>query len=187
MTARLEPLLTGILSAAASRINDQSSPPSLIHLVPGALPAWDDCCAGGGQMYLRIVEVFPTAGQGPSGAPFPQFDTAQRGVGCGITVIALHLAVGVIRCVHTLDDHGTPPTAAQMNGDALAIADDLAVLLDFLACDLPSVPGVMAKKVGRWTPQGAQGGCGGGEWDFYVAADPCLCQPVPEPDPEPVE
>lgn len=171
------PVLTSILSAAASRLNEEERPTGRTTLSPGAQVAWDDCCAG--QLYLRVIEIYPSAGRGGSGA-FPQMDSVQKGVGCGITLLAAHLALGVIRCAATLDDDGNAPTDAQMSADALGSMADLSTLLDVLGCDLSGLPGVMASKVGRWLPQGVQGGCVGGEWDFYVALDPCLCQtPAP--------
>lgn len=169
------PILTSILSAAASRLNAAEVPAALVHLAPGATVAHDSCCEGGGQLYLRVIEVYPSVGNGSNGVPFPQMDAAQRGVGCGINVLAFHLALGAIRCAHVLDDSGHPPTADEMSHDAEGTMVDLALLLDTLACDLAGLPGVMQTKIGRWTPQGPQGGCAGGEWDFYVGLDPCLC------------
>lgn len=173
MTRSMEPLLTGILSAAASSLTAAGVPAGLVHLSPGLLPAWDNCCEGSGQLWLRVMETYPTAGVG---AAFPQIDTAQKGVGCSINLLALHLGLGVMRCAHTVSDQGVFPTAAQMSSDALNTLDDLGLLLDVITCEVPALRGAMSVKVDRWTPQGVQGGCVGGEWGFYVAFDPCLCQ-----------
>lgn len=170
------PILTSILSAAASALNEDGRPTGRVTLSPGAQVAWDDCCEG--QLYLRIIEVYPSAGRGGSGA-FPQIDAVQKGVGCGITLLGLHLALGVIRCAATLDDEGNAPTDAQMSANTLDATADLATLLDVIACDVAEIDGILARKVGRWLPQGVNGGCHGGEWDFYVGIDPCLCQPPP--------
>lgn len=172
MARNFRPIYTSILSAAASAINP-ANPVGLTHVAPGLLAAWDDCCSG--QLYLRTIEVYPTAGRN---TPFPQFDAGQPGVGCGVNLLAFHLALGVIRCAHTIDDNGTPPTADEMTGDAFDAIDDLSLLLDVISCDLLGLPGIMGVKVGRWQPQGVQGGCHGGEWDFYAAVDPCICTPV---------
>lgn len=165
------PTFVGILSAAASALSEKGRGTALVHLAPGNEAAWDNCCEGGGQTYLRVGEIYPTAGQG---SPFPNIDAAQRGVGCGVTLLALHLYLGVIRCAHTLDDHGTPPTATEMSDDALSALADMAILLDVISCRVPEVWGVQQVKVGQWTPQGVLGGCAGGEWEFYVAVDPCI-------------
>lgn len=169
-----EPLMTSILSVAASALNEAEVPAHLVHLSPGNLPAWDGCCSGGGQLWLRLAEAYPSAG---IGAAFPAIDAAQRGVGCGVNLLALRLGLGIMRCAHTIDSRGKAPTSAQMSGDALATYDDLGLLLDVITCEVPTLPGAMSVKVDRWTPQGVQGGCVGGEWGFYVAFDPCLCQP----------
>jgi hypothetical protein len=183
-----EPVLTSILSAASSALNEAGVPAGLVSLTPGTSPAWDNCCEGGGQLWLRVVEVYPTAG---TGSAFPQVDTAQKGVGagCGIHLLAVRLALGVMRCAHTISDQGVPPTAAEMSSDALATLDDLGILLDVIGCTIPTLTGVLGAKVDRWTPQGVLGGCAGGEWGFYIAVDPCLCKPLPAvypPEPEPV-
>lgn len=181
----LEPLLTSILSAAASTLNENTTPVDLVHLSPGNVPAWDSCCEGSGQLWLRVVEAYPTAGPG---AAFPAIDTAQKGAGmgaCSVRLLALRLALGVMRCAHTIDDQGVPPTAEQMNGDALETLADFGLLLDVITCEVPTLAGAMSVKVDRWTPQGVQGGCVGGEWGFYVAFDPCLCTPAPAPEPAP--
>lgn len=179
----IEPLMTGILSAAASSLNAAGVTPGLVHLSPGNLPAYDNCCEGGGQLWLRLKETYPSAG---IGAAFPQIDTAQKGAAggaCSVHALALNLGLGVMRCAHTIDSNGVPPTAAEMTGDALATYDDLGLLLDVIVCDVPTLAPAMTVKVDRWTPQGVQGGCVGGEWGFYVGFDPCVCQNRPEATP----
>lgn len=171
------PTLTSVLSAASSALNAEGRPTGRVTLSPGGPVAWDDCCEG--QLYLRVIEVYPTMGS--SGAPFPQIDSAQKGVGCGVKMLALHLGLGVLRCAATLDSDGNAPSDAAMSADTLAASADLSTLLDVIACTVPTLPGVQQMKVGRWQPQGVQGGCHGGEWDFYLAVDPCLCTPLPEP------
>lgn len=169
-----EPILTSILSAASSGMASVGVPLSLVHLAPGQQVAWDSCCEGAGQLYLRLGDVFPTAGPG---VPFPGKDGDQKGAGCGIRLLAMRLHLGVIRCAHTIDNTGEPPSAAQMTSDAVRAVDDMALLLDVIACVVPGLAGVMGMKVDRWTPQGVLGGCAGGEWTFYIGVDPCLCAP----------
>ncbi len=167
------PILGSIVSATATALTDAGVPVGLAHVSPGQLPAWDDCCAG--QLYLRVIEVFPTAG---TNAPFPQIDQAQRGAGiaCAINMLAFHLGLGVMRCAHTVDEQGITPTATELTEDAYATMGDLSILLNVIVCNVPGITGVQQVKVGRWLPQGVLGGCVGGEWDFYIAVDPCLCQ-----------
>lgn len=172
----LEPVLTSILSAASSALSEAGLPAELVHLSPGDIPSFDNCCEGGGQLWLRLAEVFPTAGQD---AAFPALDSAQKG-GCGVNLLALHLALGVMRCAHTIDERGRFPSGPEMTEDALGSYDDLMILLNVIVCDLDKLTGVQRVKVDRWSPRGVQGGCAGGEWGFFVAFDPCLCQPPEE-------
>lgn len=169
-------VLQGILSAAASVFNQPGqNKPGRVELTPGLLPAWDDCC--GGQLYLRTIEVYPTAGKN---SPFPAIDTQQTGAAgsmCGFHLVAVHIGLGMIRCAATVDDDGNAPTPAAVSENANTMLDDMATLLDVLVCDAPKIPGVLALKVDRWVPQGVQGGCHGGEWGAFLAMDPCLCQP----------
>lgn len=173
MAADLTPTLQGILSAAASALNEAGREPGRIELTPGNLPAWDDCCDG--QLYLRVVEVYPTAGKN---SPFPQLDAAQSGAAgsvCSIHALAVHIGLGIIRCAATLDQDGNSPTSAAVTADAVLMLADMAALLDVLVCTVPSIRGVMALKMDRWIPQGVDGGCAGGEWGAYFAVNPCLC------------
>lgn len=173
-----EPILNGVLSAAASALVEAGRPTGRVEMVPGRLPAWDDCCEG--QLYLRVIELYPTAGQN---APFPQIDAQQRGAGsrCGFHAVALHIGLGVIRCAATVDGEGNAPTPARVTQDAVTMLDDMALLLDVLVCNAETIQGVQSLKMDRWLPQGVEGGCHGGEWGAYLLVDPCLCQ---TPDPE---
>lgn len=169
MAFDLKPVLQGILSAAASAFEEAGTPPGRVELTPGGLPAWDDCCEG--QLYLRVVEVFP------SGSPFPAFDSAQQGAGgtCSVKLMAVHLALGMIRCAHTLDNDGVAPTPDEVSSDGNQMVDDMQILLDVIMCKVESISKVMKIKLDRWAPQGVNGGCHGGEWNFVIAMDPCLC------------
>lgn len=169
MAFDLKPVLKGILSAAASAFEEAGTPPGRVELSPGNLPAWDDCCEG--QLYIRVLEIFP------SGAPFPEFDSDQKGAAgkCAIKLMAVHLGLGMIRCAHTLDDDGHAPTPEEVTEDGDEMLDDMQTLLDVIVCELESIKGVMKVKLDRWSPQGVQGDCHGGEWAFFIAMDPCLC------------
>lgn len=178
MALDLEPILQGILSAASSAMNEAGRTPGRVELTPGALPAWDDCCEG--QLYLRIIEVYPTMGKN---SPFPQIDAAQVGAAggqCSIHMLAVHIALGILRCAATVDSNGKSPTPAQVTTDAGLMMDDMSTLLDVLVCDSQTVAGVKSLKMDRWTPTPNEGGCVGGEWGAYIAVDPCLCQQVAE-------
>lgn len=130
-------------------------------LAPGEQVAWDDCCDDGGvggQLWVRCLNVFPTG-------PFPQQDNDQK---CGVRFTTAVLAVGVVRCAHTLDDQGNSPTAEEMNGDTLGIMDDMEDLFTAITQDYH-----WKHTVGRWSPLGPDGGCAGGEWVIQVMVQPC--------------
>lgn len=171
MAFDLTPVLTGILSAGSSAFNEAGTPPGRVELTPGNLPAWDDCCAG--QLYLRVVEIFP------SGSPFPVFDSAQAGAAgkCAVKLMAVHLAIGIIRCAHSIDGDGDAPTPQQVTSDGYQMIEDMQILLDVIMCQVETIRKVMKVKLDRWAPQGVNGGCHGGEWNFFIAVDPCLTCP----------
>lgn len=145
-----------------------TNPVGTAFLAPGSQVAWDECCDDdnlggtrhGGQLWVRIVQMRPSM-------PFPQVDNEQK---CGVQLVAAVLGVGIVRCAHTLQDNGEPPTAAQMTGDTTKINTD--------AIDLFSViTEVFAERhrcvLGEWTPQGPDGGCAGGEWQLTIRLQPC--------------
>lgn len=165
--------LKGILSAAASALNeDPARKPGRVELTPGILPAWDDCCSG--QLYLRVIEIYPTMGKG---APFPQIDTTQAGASgrCSLHAVAVHIGLGIIRCAAVLDSQGNAPTVEAVTADGDEMLLDMATLLDVLVCNSQEIAGIMSMKIDKWEPQGVDGGCHGGEWSAYLLMDPCLC------------
>lgn len=176
----LPALLVPVIESTAQVLADAGRPVGLAHLVPGMETAWDHCCDNSGQAYLRVIEVYPTAGMGGgSSSPFPQRDSMQRGAAgasCSINLLALHLGLGVIRCAHTVDNHGRPPTGEQMTSDAAGTYDDLGLLLEVITQVIAAHKAFPKVVVGSWTPLGPSGGCVGGEWTLYAALDPCLGQ-----------
>lgn len=161
----LGPTLETILQCAADALAECGRLPGLVHLAPGAVVSFDNCCEPGGQLWVRLIEIYP------SGRPFPALDSAQQ---CGITELAMRVGVGVIRCAHTLDADGTFPTAAELTSDALNMTADASILLDALLCCVPDQ--VQISKIDRWTPLGPDGGCVGGEWSFFVGVPICPCE-----------
>lgn len=129
---------------------------------PGEEVAWDECCNG--QLWIRVVGLEP------------QMSTVKgNGQPCGVLWWDALLAVGVIRCVHVVDDRGVAPTAAELTEDALQMVADLTAIQQAIICD-PITTRMMA-----WVPLGPQGGCAGGEQRFVVRLAPCGCPEVPSP------
>lgn len=131
-------------------------------LAPGAEVAWDDCCSddgdGGGQLWVRVVNINPSL-------PFPRTDNEQK---CGVTFVAATLGVGTVRCAHTLDDQGNPPTGDQMTGDTNRLMDDMEDIFSGIVDNYE-----WHHKVGAYQPVGPDGGCAGGEWLVTVRVKPC--------------
>lgn len=158
MAPTLTGLVRGVLEHARVALDQADASVGLAHLAPGAEVAWDNCCEGGGQLYVRVLQQYP------SGRPFPSQDLTASS--CAPAMRAALCAVGVIRCAHTLDSDGRPPTAEEMTGDAEETLRDAEVLWKALVCDVKPV--VLSLVMGAWTPLGPQGGCVGGEWQFYL-------------------
>lgn len=167
------PVLEALLDCTLAALCDSGREPGLASLVPGSDVAWDNCCGDKpGQLYVRLMEMYPTAGAGA----FPGRDTRPR---CSPNLWGVRVAVGVIRCVHTVDEQGTPPTADEMQGDALNITKDAAAVRDgILCCFVGNTRNLDGWVLEGWQPQGPRGGCAGGEWVLTLGIATCSC---PEP------
>lgn len=171
MASNLDNVLAGILALAAERFTAADALPGLVFLAPGRTVAWDNCCdddTGGGQLYLRVIRVYPSSS-------FPRVDDIGA---CGAGMVAAQLAIGTVRCAHSIDSEGEAPTAEEMTGDLLNELDDMVLLYEALS-KTEDVPGVIRAALGTWQPTGVQGGCAGGEWTFTIALSG-LCW-VPDP------
>jgi hypothetical protein len=125
-------------------------PVGLVTLAPGNNVVWDNCCEGGGELWVRLISALPQ----------PQASQA-----CDITDLQIRAAVGVVRCMHGVDDDGQPPTAAQMTSDTLETTKDADLLLQAIRA-WPGTNRVVRKtlRVEQGLPLGPQGYCGGWEW-----------------------
>lgn len=147
-----------------------SAPVNRLFVAPGIAAAWDDCCDrspdGDGQAWVAVERVYPTD-------PFPL--EVVEPMRCGPSEYAAALAVGVLRCAHTVDDRGRSPSAEKVTGDAEEVARDRQAALTAILCGfLPDAdPGTW--QLGQWTPLGPDGGCVGGLWRLTVAVGPCPC------------
>lgn len=163
MAFSLDRYSVDLLTRGAEALEAVGRPVHRAHLVPGNSEAWDNCCEDGGQLFLRVVSLHPSTG--PGGRGFPSLDARQA---CGIYEVAATLALGIVRCAHTVDDYGNPPTPDNLTADALVGIYDAEVLLDLIATSADH-PCAQQVSVERWTPKGVRGGCAGGEWLFAVA------------------
>lgn len=147
------PLLESLLTEVQSRLPEET-PVGTISLTPGSTVAWDDCCAG--QVWVRVLSITPVAS-----AP-----------ACGIDSLRVEAAVGIVRCWQGLDDSGRPPTADEMTADAQQMLGDADLLLKSLLSWSPPT-GARRPLLGRGTPLGPEGYCGGFEWNFTVQVLTC--------------
>lgn len=163
MTSSLEPILSGVLSHVASVLDAAGRLPGRVYLAPGAEIAWDACCGddgeAGGQLYLRVDNIWP------SGSPFPE--QLRKVQPCVVPMLAVPVSVGIVRCAHTMDDWGNPPSPEELTGDALALLEDATLIWEGLQ-NLRDVPGVASVQIGQWSPDGPLGGCASGEWSLTL-------------------
>ena len=175
MTTNLfTPTMQALLDCANTALVDNGVAVGSRFLAPGGPPAWDNCCPDGGQLWVRLVQVYPTAG--PGGSPFPNPDVRPR---CSPVMLGARLAVGVLRCSQAFStEEGDPPTDATKTAEGTSTALDASILLEaILCCYVPQIR-TGAWVVDRWDPLGPNGSCVGGEWQIVVGVDPCPC---PEP------
>lgn len=130
-------------------------------LAPGAQVAWDNCCedgsgSSGGQLWVRAVNVYPG------------FPRQENDLKCAPRLYTAVLEVGVVRCAHTLDDQGNPPTEQEMTEDTTRIMEDMEDMLSGMNENFD-----WAHIVGQWVPVGPDGGCAGGQWSVSVRLQPC--------------
>lgn len=123
----------------------------VVHLAPGADPAWDNCCDG--QLYSKIVDVEPV---------YPENRKAD-GSYCAPVRWTVTAAVGVLRCAAVLDDRGVAPRPSAITANGYEMSADMLAILGVLACS------TKLSEVLRWEPLGVEGGCHGGEWQFIVS------------------
>jgi hypothetical protein len=165
------------MAGAALQASPYVDLPARAALYPGANVAWDNCCEPGGQLWVRIQDVFPsnnlldTTPRSSTGSPCPQL--------WGVTY-----GVGIVRCVASIDDEANPPSALHLTTDTLSMTADASCLLNMLIADfLPSLE--FPARVERGDPLGPDGGCAGWEWMVICSynCDPHPNDPTAEPLP----
>ena len=152
MVDNLGHALQGLLVAAEAALDGCGRPVGLSSVLPGNTVSWDNCCAasdGGGQLWVRVVSAVPQP---------------QPSQPCDITDLQIRAAVGVVRCMHGVDEEGFP-TAAEMTEDALGMTQDAQLLLQGIRdWDNPITVPSKPIRVEQGLPLGPQGYCGGWEW-----------------------
>lgn len=134
---------------------DLTDPVARATVSPGGQVAWDDCCSG--QLWVRLIGVEPK-----SSAP-----------GCGVDYARVSLGVGTVRCAHTVDDLGRPPTQRQITSDGHEMVQDVNDIMSSLM-QMTSPFDERPFTLNQWIPLGPNGGCHGGEWRVTVDLGVCL-------------
>lgn len=153
---KLGPLLEQMLALVGQYL---TVPVALLHRVPGNAVSWDNCCEGGGQAWIRIVSLV--------GAP--ALDKAAKHP-C-TQMYQARLAIGHLRCAHTIDDEGNFPTVEDLLADERATDRDRNDILRAIVCGMGD--DLSTLRIEQWLPSPNLGGCVGGEWTFTANVDLC--------------
>jgi hypothetical protein len=146
--------MTSLLECAIGELEQSpAGVPERAFISPDPIVVWDDCCEDGGQVWVRMIEALPVN-------PLPVAD--QSLTTCGKSMGAL-LGLGIVRCAHTIDDNGRPPSVDELMTDAALQADDMTALYRAIVCCEDRRRIVLD----RWLPFSG-GGCMGGEWTVWV-------------------
>lgn len=164
---RLKPLLGAMLEGARVSL---TNPASRVLVMPGASVVEDDCCQGGGTLYIRVISIVGVSGLS---RPASQPCNPLYQVRCGI---------GTRRCAHTLNDAGVPPSPAEMTADAFSILQDRADIMEAFSCHIAPLftdrNDLGALRIEDWLPTNIDGGCMGCEVTFTF--NQVLCTPCTE-------
>lgn len=140
-----------IKEACEAALSDAGRSVDLATLYPGSQVAWDDQC---GQLYVS---------SGPIRADYDRNRTR---------IASFHqtVAVGVLRCVSTVQDHGVFPGEDELTEDTDGNQLDAHIVMTTLAC--LKLDRASKLTLDNWNPVGPQGAMAGGEWKcqvFYTA------------------
>lgn len=132
--------------ALATAQGGLSVPPRRAVIAPGEAEAWDSA----EMLFARLVLVEPgyrTSARRPD-------------------LYTVTMAVGVLRCVSTLDDSGRAPAATTVTAEGIITGRDMVELANAFVCAEP--PATASVTLGSWTPLGPDGGAAGGEWEIIL-------------------
>ncbi|MFF4385621.1 hypothetical protein ACFY0G_02325 [Streptomyces sp. NPDC001552] len=171
--------------AAADVPGQPGCPDCRTCLVPGT-PAWDTCedpCGttppkAGGQLTVNVLRTYPST-------TFPQEDREIRGLkNCPPpTLLAVVLAVTLLRCAPGPTEDGCPPTCEELNQASRVLHVDLATVYNALLCCLPETTPVPRRRrwvLGESRVIGPEGGCVGLEQRVTIGIHACYPCPTGE-------
>ena len=120
-----------------------SEPIAESYVVVGEL-AWDECC---GILAAAPLRTFKTAN-------FPQ--SVADVTNCDSSLLAVDIAIILLRCMPTIDAQGNMPTPAEIAAASTAVSNDAAVILNAMKA---AMPGGWERANLEQTFEGAEGGC----------------------------
>lgn len=150
----LRPILESYLEEA-QRLFDREGRPVGRSLIAPSPVTWDG--DKDGMLWVRVVSLQPQPSD-PNASP-GSYDR------CGPVAWQVNLALGVIRCISTLDSRGRPPRAKDVTEDGLYQIGDIQALADVIEGNIHT------RAFQQWNPLPPQGGFAGGEWLFNVRMD----------------
>lgn len=145
-------------------------------VVAGAGAAWDNCCEGLGTAYIALLSGYPTNSFPASlGMPSPC-------TGLGGPNQAATFEIGVMRCVCTMLEDGSPCLCETKERDAARVMGDLnAVLVGLNCCFADALEGrdeCSRWMLNSWRSVGPMGGCAGIIVSVTIELDSPCCPTV---------
>ncbi|MFF4391437.1 hypothetical protein ACFY0G_32310 [Streptomyces sp. NPDC001552] len=174
------------LDQAAADIEGQPGCPDCRTCLVAGQAAWDSCddpCGrtppvAGGQLTVNVVRVYPST-------TFPAEDREIRGLkSCDPpTLLAVELAVTLLRCAPGPDENGCPPSCEDLGAAARILHVDLTSVYNALLCCFPDSTPVPRRRrfvLGQSKVIGPEGGCVGLEQRVTVGLYACYPCPTGE-------
>lgn len=135
--------------------------PERVLITPGNEVAWDGDC---GQLYTNIAAITPM--------------TRAKAQGnlrlCDMSTFHITIALGIVRCVSTLENTGDAPDPRVITSEAaqeLIDARQLAEAIESWTETLPTLWRVIS--LSEWLPEGPMGGLSAGEWTLTLSVMRC--------------
>lgn len=139
-------------------------PPCFCDLIPatseGFLDIDCDCGdGGGGSAWVRLIQIFESAE-----LPAPDL------TGLPGTFLAAEFEVGVARCIESISDDGTAPSAIDQHMDTRKILADMAAMRRAVKCCFAETDEKDGRdyRMGAYTTMSGLGGVGGGSWQVFA-------------------
>lgn len=168
------PVLADLLACLGTALGGTvAGPVGALMLAPGASATADYCCSESGtngQGWVRLAGITPILAA--NNQTYPAYGS------CAGNRWTVQVEMGAYRCAPVSDDHGNPPSPAELTAAAEVLADDAAAMRRAICCltSLPrwaDGPDELAYTRGAWAPAATAGGCMGGTTLFSFEITDC--------------